>query len=73
MNEFAKWLIIGGLVLIGIGLFWQLVGRFLPLGKLPGDIVIERENVRVFFPVVTMIIISVVLSILLSLGSRFFR
>jgi hypothetical protein len=72
MNPIAKWLIVGGVVLIVFGILWQLVGRFVPLGRLPGDIVIERENVRVYFPVVTMIIISVVLSILFSLG-RFFR
>jgi hypothetical protein len=72
MNPIAKWLVVGGIVLIVVGVLWQLVGRFIPLGRLPGDIVIERENVRVYFPVVTMIIISVLLSILFSLG-RFFR
>jgi hypothetical protein len=72
MNPVAKWLIVGGVVLVVLGILWQLVGRFIPLGRLPGDIVIERENVRVYFPIVTMIIISVLLSILFSLG-RFFR
>jgi hypothetical protein len=72
VNPIAKWLIVGGIVLVVLGVLWQLVGRFIPLGRLPGDIVIERENVRVYFPVVTMIIISVLLSILFSVG-RFFR
>jgi hypothetical protein len=72
VNPIAKWLIVGGIVLVVLGVLWQLVGRFIPLGRLPGDIVIERENVRVYFPVVTMIIVSVLLSILFSLG-RFFR
>lgn len=72
MNPIAKWLIVGGVVLVVLGILWQVVGRFIPLGRLPGDIVIERENVKVYFPVVTMIIISVLLSILFSIG-RFFR
>ncbi|GAA0367115.1 DUF2905 domain-containing protein [Bacillus horti] len=72
MNPIAKWLIIGGIALILAGLIWQIFGRFIPFGKLPGDIVINRENVKVFFPITTMIIISIVLSLLFSLG-RFFR
>lgn len=63
----------GGVILIVVGLLWQVVGRVLPLGRLPGDIVVEKENVRVYFPIVTMIILSVVLSLIFSLGSRFFR
>ncbi|MDQ0337793.1 hypothetical protein J2S00_000563 [Caldalkalibacillus uzonensis] len=73
MNEIAKWLIIGGVILIGIGLFWQLFGRLLPLGRLPGDIVVEKENVRFYFPIVTMLVISIILSVLLSIAGRFFR
>lgn len=73
MNPVAKWLIMGGVILIVVGLLWQVVGRVLPLGRLPGDIVVEKENVRVYFPIVTMIILSVVLSLIFSLGSRFFR
>lgn len=73
MNPIAKWLITGGILLIVIGVFWQLVGRFIPLGRLPGDIVVEKENVKVYFPIVTMIIISILLSLLFSLGGRFFR
>lgn len=73
VNPIAKWLITGGLILIAIGLLWQVVGRFLPLGRLPGDIIVEKENVKIYFPVVTMIIISVVLSLFFSLVGRFFR
>ncbi|RNB84356.1 DUF2905 domain-containing protein [Brevibacillus nitrificans] len=63
MNPIAKLLIIGGAVLIVIGLLWQIGGRFFPLGRLPGDIVVEKENVRFYFPVVTCIVISIVLSL----------
>ncbi|MGZ0052750.1 DUF2905 domain-containing protein [Brevibacillus gelatini] len=69
MNPVAKLLIIGGAVLIVIGLLWQVGGRFLPLGRLPGDIVVEKENVKFYFPVVTCIVISIVL----SLGMYLFR
>lgn len=63
MNPIAKLLIIGGAVLIVIGLLWQIGGRFFPLGRLPGDIVVEKENMRFYFPVVTCIVISIVLSL----------
>lgn len=72
MQPVAKWLITIGVVLIIIGVVWQLLGRFIPFGRLPGDIVINRENVKVFFPITTMIIISILLSLLFSL-TRFFR
>jgi uncharacterized membrane protein (DUF106 family) len=45
----------------------------LPLGRLPGDIVIERENMRIYFPIVTMLVVSIILSIILSIAGRFFR
>ncbi|MGD8188854.1 DUF2905 domain-containing protein [Brevibacillus ginsengisoli] len=69
MSSFPKLLIGLGALLIIIGVLWQVGGRFLPLGKLPGDIVVEKENVKVYFPIVTCIVIS----ILLSLGSYLFR
>ncbi len=72
MNPVAKLLIVIGGVLIVIGLLWQVGGRFLPLGRLPGDIVVEKENVRFYFPIVTCIVISVALS-LISYLFRLFR
>jgi hypothetical protein len=64
MNQFPKLLIGAGVVLIVIGLIWMVGGRFLNLGRLPGDIVVERENVRFYFPVVTCLLLSAVLSLL---------
>jgi len=62
-------LIIIGIVVVLAGLFWkQLSG--LPLFKLPGDIVIERENFRLYVPLMTSLIVSVVLSLLLWLFNR---
>lgn len=69
MNPVAKLLIVGGIILVAIGLFWQIGGRFLPLGRMPGDIVVEKENMRFYFPVVTCIVISIIL----SLASYLFR
>jgi uncharacterized membrane protein len=62
----ARWLIILGVLLIVLGVLWPWLSR-LGLGRLPGDIVIERDNFRVYIPIATSIVISVVLSLLLSL------
>ena len=64
-----RWLIIIGIVLLAAGLLWPWLQR-IGLGRLPGDIVIERENFRFYFPIVTSIAISVVLSLLLWLFKR---
>jgi hypothetical protein len=56
-------LILIGLCCIIAGLLWPWL-RAVPFGRLPGDIVIVRDNVRLFFPITTCIVISVVLSIL---------
>jgi hypothetical protein len=59
----GSWLIIGGIILIVIGL---LIWMGLPLGKLPGDIQIKGEKTNVYFPIVTSIVISILLTILLN-------
>ena len=59
----ARLLIIIGIVLLLAGLAWPWLSR-LPLFHLPGDIVIERENFRFYFPVTTSIIISLILSVI---------
>ena len=65
----SRWLIIFGVVLIAAGLLWPILQK-LGLGRLPGDIVIERENFRFYFPIVTSLVISVVLSLILWLLNR---
>lgn len=62
----ARTLIIVGLLLVALGVAWPLLAK-LGLFRLPGDIVIERENFRFYFPVTTMIVISVVISLVLWL------
>ncbi|GAF12292.1 hypothetical protein JCM19046_4089 [Bacillus sp. JCM 19046] len=66
----ARTLIIIGVILVAIGIIWHFAGRFLPLGKLPGDLFIKRENMTFYFPIVTCIILSIVLSVILSFFRR---
>lgn len=58
-----------GIVLVVVGLLWPWLSK-LGLGRLPGDIVVERENGRFYFPLVTSLIVSIVLSILFWLFRR---
>lgn len=67
MNPVAKMLIFGGIILIIAGLVWQIGGKYINLGRLPGDIVVEKGNVRFYFPIVTCILISVVLTLIFQL------
>ena len=60
MDQMAKILIIGGAVMIVLGL--MVAGKLGPLGKLPGDILIERENFQFYFPLATGIVLSIILS-----------
>jgi hypothetical protein len=72
MERLGKSVIIIGALIIGIGIIIWLFGdklRF--LGRLPGDIRIERDNFKVFIPITTMILVSIVLSLILWLIQRF--
>ncbi|MFZ4451887.1 DUF2905 domain-containing protein [Salibacterium aidingense] len=71
MSDIPKLLIGLGIALVLFGLIWQVGGRFISLGKLPGDIIIKKENTTFYFPIVTSIVISVVLSILFYIFGRF--
>jgi hypothetical protein len=65
----VRWLVAIGLVLVVVGLLWPWLSK-LGLGRLPGDIVIERGNFHFYFPLGTCLIISVVLSFFLWLLNR---
>ena len=65
----AKLLIAIGLLLVVLGLVW-LVGERLGLGRLPGDIVIERGETRIYIPIATSIIVSIALSLLIWFFNR---
>jgi hypothetical protein len=74
MNELGKILLGIGLFLVLIGGLVLLAGRLgLPLGRLPGDFSYRGKNVSVFFPLGTSILVSVVLSVLFYLITRFRR
>jgi membrane protein implicated in regulation of membrane protease activity len=70
MPEIGKLLIIVGGFVVIVGLFLALGLRIPFLGKLPGDISIDRGNVHIYFPIVTCLLLSVVLTLLLN---AFFR
>jgi Protein of unknown function (DUF2905) len=65
----SRWLIGIGLVLVAVGLLGPWLGK-LGLGRLPGDIVIERGDFRFYFPIVTCLGVSLVVSLILWLLSR---
>jgi hypothetical protein len=67
--EMSRFLITLGLILLAAGLLWPLLQK-LGLGRLPGDIVIEREGFTLYIPLSTSILISIVLSVLLWLLGR---
>jgi hypothetical protein len=63
VHEFGKILVILGVVLVVTGLVLWKFGGFGPLGKLPGDISIQRDNFSFSFPIVTCLILSAVLTL----------
>ena len=74
MEKIGKLVIIGGVAIVVIGIIIWLFGdklRF--LGRLPGDIRIERENARIYIPITTMILVSVLLSAILWLIQKVMR
>ena len=74
MENLARLLVIGGVILILIGGGVWLASRFgIPLGRLPGDIRIEGKNGSFYFPVVTSIVLSILLTIILNVIVRLFR
>jgi len=69
MRDLGRLLIVFGAVLVAAGLLFTFGGR-IGLGKLPGDIVYRRGNFSFYFPLMTSILISIVLSLLLWLFRR---
>ena len=65
----ARFLIVAGIVLIVLGVAWPFLAR-LGLGRLPGDLRIEREDFAFYFPITTSIVVSLVLTLILWLLRR---
>lgn len=59
----AKILIAVGLVCLFAGVTWQFGGPYLKLGRLPGDIAVEKENFKFYFPLTTSILLSVIFTL----------
>ena len=72
MENIARWFVIGGIILILIGGGVYLASRFgIPIGRLPGDIRVERGSGLFYFPIVTSCLLSILLTIVLNIIIRF--
>jgi uncharacterized membrane protein len=72
MQAIGKYIILIGIVLVILGLILHFAGNSLNwLGRLPGDIRIERGNNRIYIPITSMILISIVLTIIINLIRKF--
>ncbi|MDH7604919.1 MAG: DUF2905 domain-containing protein [Melioribacter sp.] len=70
MNEFqtiGKFLILGGIIFLVLGLLITLWDKIPFIGKMPGDILIKGKNFTFYFPIVTSIILSIIISLILYL------
>lgn len=71
MSPYGRWMIVAGIALIGLGVVLSFApGLVSWFGRLPGDIRIESGRTRVFFPVTSMLIVSVVLSVVVGFFRR---
>ncbi|MCK5406984.1 MAG: DUF2905 domain-containing protein [Candidatus Krumholzibacteria bacterium] len=72
MNEIGRLLLVFGIILVVAGLLMILLpaDKLSFLGRLPGDIVVKKKSFTVYFPIVTMILLSIVLTLILNLISR---
>ena len=70
MSDLARFLILLGVILIVLGLALLLLPKIPGLGRLPGDIIIKRENFTVYFPLGTCILVSLILSLIFWLRRR---
>ncbi len=74
MSDLGKLLIVLGIVLVVAGVALTVLGRTnLPLGRLPGDIVYRGKNTTIYFPLATSLLVSVVLSVVLYVLTRWRR
>jgi len=72
MQAFGKYFILFGIIFVAVGVILYFFGNYLGwLGKLPGDVRVERENFRFYFPITTMIVISLILTIIINIIRKF--
>ncbi|HXV28272.1 MAG TPA: DUF2905 domain-containing protein [bacterium] len=70
MNDFAKTLIFFGVILIGLGLLATMFGKVPGIGKLPGDIYIRKGSFTFYFPLMTCLILSLILTLVFTLFGK---
>jgi len=70
LEQFGRLLLFFGLILVALGLVFTFGSRILPLGRLPGDIIIRRDGFVLYFPLMTGIVLSLLLTLLGFLLSR---
>lgn len=70
MQELGKTLILFGIILAGMGVLLVFANRIPLLGKLPGDILVQRNNFTFYFPLATSILLSAIISLILWLWSK---
>ncbi len=73
MSDMGRVMMLIGAGIFVIGLLITFAGRLPWFGQLPGDIVVDRGNVKVYAPIASMIVISIVLTVILNLAARLFR
>lgn len=73
LGDIGRWLIGLGALIIIVGVVLLVLGRVPWLGRLPGDIVIERPGLTVYIPLGTMLLLSLVLTLIANLIGRFWR
>jgi len=73
MQSMAKYIMLIGAIIFLAGLVWYFFGNKLHwIGRLPGDIRIEKENFHLYFPITTMILFSILLTVLFNIFKRLF-
>jgi hypothetical protein len=72
-QQTGKLIIFAGLTIVLIGVVWYFFGNKLGwLGRLPGDIRIEKENFRFYFPITTMVLVSLLLTVIVAIIRKWF-
>ncbi|MER2997705.1 DUF2905 domain-containing protein [Pontibacter populi] len=73
MQPAGKYIVIVGVIIVVVGLLiWFAGDKMNWFGNLPGDIKVEKKNVRIYFPITTMLLLSALLSLLLWVFRKFF-
>lgn len=70
MSNTQKIIIAAGAVLVIIGLTWPWLSK-LPFGRLPGDIIVDKPNLKIYIPITTMLLLSAIISLILWLIRKF--